>query len=901
MFEDAREALVKAYYEWRVVYGSELPVKQAEEARLVARMQSALEETPWTAVLEALDEAYRCWAGELTRRAALGQAALERAEAQEAELLAQLQALKSAREPEPPRLEDHAAARRCLAERGIAFAPLYAAAEFHEAVPAPMRERIEAALTEMGLLDALLLDGEAGAAELPPEMYGAVLVPDPQFMVPTLADYLRPAAGCGVSEARVADVLSSVVIDESFYGDAGDEAALSLGVASGSYRIGGVHGRAARRGEALYIGAEARKRYRRRQIAETQEQLAQAETAVRTAQEALQALQRQMEAAEQARRDFPSEAACAQAHRVWQERLQSVALQEERVRDKDAQKKAVVLELRALQEKLRAMSAPIALPLRVEAYGEAIEAARSYGRELQEAELLQRDLKNALGTQARLKEELSYVAAEADELHGASLQQESRCKELTLKWEKVQERLEAMGAKEEQRKLDAMLARLARLPEEIKAQLAVQNKAQFEQRAALKRCETLAAKQAFYERLSEQWQVILAEELRLALTPKARADDADRQALETAWRQERADLAELLAHLNGCFFREQGALLEYGMQLRTSDVSVGERPPLPAEEAEGMEQEWQALYAQRQRTLVVSTGGGRTQSPYQQMQALEVRITQQQALLSEQDKRLYEEIIMNSIGRIISQRIHAAELWIEKMNRLMQQRDTSSGLKFKLEWKTRVAEQDGELDVQELVGLLHADPALLKQQDMDKMARHFQTRIARAKEESAERAAEPDSFQAAVRDLLDYRKWFQFRLFYDQGEKIRRRELTDRVFFKFSGGEKAMAMYIPLFSAAYSRYQEAGEDAPYLITLDEAFAGVDEKNIRDMFGLVEQLQFNYIMNSQALWGDYDTVPSLNIYELLRPANAPYVTVVRYHWDGAARTAALEEAQGEVDA
>ncbi len=64
--------------------------------------------------------------------------------------------------------------------------------------------------------------------------------------------------------------------------------------------------------------------------------------------------------------------------------------------------------------------------------------------------------------------------------------------------------------------------------------------------------------------------------------------------------------------------------------------------------------------------------------------------------------------------------------------------------------------------------------------------------------------------------------------------------------------ERDLAMYIPLFSAAYSRYSDARPDAPRIISLDEAFAGVDENNIRDMFDLLEKLGFNYIMNSQAL-------------------------------------------------
>ena len=58
-----------------------------------------------------------------------------------------------------------------------------------------------------------------------------------------------------------------------------------------------------------------------------------------------------------------------------------------------------------------------------------------------------------------------------------------------------------------------------------------------------------------------------------------------------------------------------------------------------------------------------------------------------------------------------------------------------------------------------------------------------------------------------------------------------------------------------------------------MIALDEAFAGVDDKNISSMFALVHKLDFDYIMNSQALWGCFDTVRGLRIAELLRPQNS----------------------------
>lgn len=74
-------------------------------------------------------------------------------------------------------------------------------------------------------------------------------------------------------------------------------------------------------------------------------------------------------------------------------------------------------------------------------------------------------------------------------------------------------------------------------------------------------------------------------------------------------------------------------------------------------------------------------------------------------------------------------------------------------------------------------------------------------------------------------------------------------------------------------------------DHPRIIALDEAFAGVDDKNISSMFKLVEDMDFDYIMNSQALWGCFETVPALRISELLRPLNAQVITVIHYTWNG----------------
>ena len=46
-----------------------------------------------------------------------------------------------------------------------------------------------------------------------------------------------------------------------------------------------------------------------------------------------------------------------------------------------------------------------------------------------------------------------------------------------------------------------------------------------------------------------------------------------------------------------------------------------------------------------------------------------------------------------------------------------------------------------------------------------------------------------------------------------------------------------------------AKYAGARPDAPKLISLDEAFAGVDETNIRDMFRLMVEFEFNFMINS----------------------------------------------------
>lgn len=258
-------------------------------------------------------------------------------------------------------------------------------------------------------------------------------------------------------------------------------------------------------------------------------------------------------------------------------------------------------------------------------------------------------------------------------------------------------------------------------------------------------------------------------------------------------------------------------------------------------------------------------------------------IEDQKLLLEEKDRELIEEILINTISKKIRNRIHDSKSWVTRINRYMDGMNTSSGLKLSLNWQSKAGETEDELNSEKLVSLMERDVRLLRDEDKQALSKHFESKINLARKR-AELEETFESFHQIMSQIMDFRSWFTFKIMVQkQGE--RKKELTNNIFNTYSGGEKAMSMYIPLFSALAAKYEGGRKDAPHIIALDEAFAGVDENNIENMFELIRNFKFDYIMNSQVLWGDYPSVPSLAIYELFRPENAPFVTVVSYEWNG----------------
>ncbi|TCP29990.1 uncharacterized protein (TIGR02680 family) [Scopulibacillus darangshiensis] len=808
-----------------------------------------------------------------------------------AKLEEELSSWKNMTDPEPPTDPATKDARRKLEESGQAFLPFYAAVEFQDHVTQEQRERIESSLTHMGLLDALIADKSTV-----PE-HDRIFRPNPQMMAHTLADYLRPdlSPNASVSLENVDRVLRSILIDDA---SAGSEGLVSIDE-SGRFIMSLIEGHAPPAKAAQFIGRTARGRYRKEKISELEMAVAEEKGELERLQAEIGQFEEKVKEVRDAQAAFPTDKDLVESFsQIRKKQLEIEQKVKERAR-MDERLKTMDYAFKKMKYEIDGQTAELDFPMTSTAYFEAAAMMRQYERDLGELVTTDLECRNLMRHIAQLNELIQHKAAEVDDIKGECNELEDRIKRTEMHIESIQEQLEKMGAEDIRRQIQDVQKRLASIEEELNSHRERLPRVQTELQYTREKLAALNEDRTFWENMYEAWIAAFEKESDRSFVEITQEDaiwksaEAVKQNLGLFYEQhERAKVTE---QLTKAYYSEQPDLMEYRLseyedRLKSLDWMDGKEWP---DEKNVMIEKWKQLTA---RNVIEMDYQGQRVSPYFVKEAVEADINRNQDNLRENDRELYEEIILHSVGGMLRSRIQRAERWVKEMNRLMHKRNSSMGLTFSIKWKPRTAEAEEELDTHDLVELLRMNPRLLKESDLENVTRHFRSKIDRAKELIDDNSAS-NTLHQVLKEVLDYRKWFSFILSYKrENEPVR--ELTNHAFYQFSGGEKAMAMYIPLFTAAYSRYQEADEAAPYIISLDEAFAGVDEMNIRDMFEVVEELDFNYIMNSQALWGDYDTVSELSICELVRPKNADFVTVIHYHWDGHTRRYVDEMSRSE---
>ncbi|TCS84480.1 TIGR02680 family protein [Tepidibacillus fermentans] len=888
-FEEERERYLAIFHSWRN-QNRRLFLGDEEIQLVAARIGQIYEEFQLEDIKTPVRNRYNEIYQNIQKEMIKSQQQLEEKQMEIEQKKVELKEWREKIDPEPERHPDTIEARNTLEKQNIPYLPFFSAVEFRKEVSQEQRERIEAAITEMGLLDALIIPEKYSVNVL----HDRVIRVNPQFFGYTLADLLdpTPVEGIDVTAEDIDLVLRSIVIAEKA------DHYVSI-TEDGRYQIGLLEGHAMKRGQAIYIGKESRKQYRLQMIVQIEEEIVTLEEKRNQFKQQLEQWKTQLAELETEFLAFPSDKELKAIYYELEDSRRELKFLQEEARRKNERVKRELDQLQLIKNQIRQLTEGLTLPTQDDAYESARKALLDYQQQLRDLESVYKDYQHSKQSRFQYQQNLDEIKFDVDELKGEINQIEGEIERYNLHLQQIEQRLQELGAEEIRQKIEETVRRLEQIPDQIK-QLIAKRQDLFHQ---IENTEKEISKNnleiEFFEQLVQKWLAVFTEDDRLQLVdqiedPSVWSDEEQIVNRANMVLHHFGNLIQTLdrekvnGRLTNAYYMEQGVLVEYRL---TQDTIFEIKEELEIDD-ENLHMKWEQLKQKARRIQLLMEYNGNRVSPYYVLEQIEKDIELQKMILSEKDRELYEEIILNSVGRIIRARINRAEQWVEKINQLMAERDTSSGLTFSIRWKPKTADVEEEMDTKDLVDLLRLDPRLLKEEDLNRITRHFQSKITRAKEVLEDKGY-GETLHQMIKEMLDYRKWFSFTLYYKrEGEP--KRELTNNVFYTFSGGEKAMAMYIPLFSAAYSRYLESREDAPYIISLDEAFAGVDENNIRDMFDLVEKLGFNYIFNSQALWGDYDTVSQLSICELVRPKNASFVTVVRYYWDGKAMHLFKEE-------
>lgn len=779
---------------------------------------------------------------------------------------------EQSREPEPPRSEARMRSRSRLAELG--GAPLYAACDFAADIGEEQRARIEEALERSGLLDAWIRPdgsiGEAGEGE-----EDSWLRPAPAESGATLADVLvaDPPADSGLDAALIGNILRSLSWTETAEMEMIGVSGLISG--DGSYRLGPLAGRALSKPRAAFIGKETRKRTRLLEITRLQQELERLGDSLYLLEKRRAAVSEAEQLLAEEKAAFPSAAGLEETRKelhAAEHALHAALQQEQRMLERFKSKSE---ELRRWQRELIEATSAWSRLRREQELAAALKSLGEYESGLSELASLWRQHQAVEAAAARLAEEQDGIALELEDETQLEDELDERRREQRGRTEALQRIIDELGLADVARRLELLrqeLLELNRMIRELDATLEDYKEAASRADARLgllreqvqdrdtdvRQAEGLLQLE-LGRGLVENWKsrtATIHEDAGVAPTSLLRSVASDIRG-EYASMFEGRNIENITNRLIEETTAVRMQLTEYVLELATDE--------------------------QTGRFLVWSMRNpSQPQSPQRVLQELQEQEEEQSALLSERDRVLFEEVILRSVGKAIRQRIHRAEQWVREMNRLMEERETSSGLRLKLEWEPKAAANEEQLDVHDLVQLLKRDSQRLREDEIDAMIRHFREQIRVAKQTAQN---EQESLRLHLYRVLDYRNWFRFELKSRKGTQTGYRPLTDARFNVMSGGEKAMAMYIPLFAAAWSRYSDAKVDAPRLISLDEAFAGVDEENMRDMFKLLTDMGFDYMMTSQVLWGCYDTVPSLAIYEISRPKDVDFVTLFHYRWNG----------------
>lgn len=721
------------------------------------------------------------------------------------------------------------------------------------------RAGVEAALEAAGLLDALVLpDGTT----LAPDTLDVVLVPGSVVASgPSLAALLQPEPDSPVPPETVRGLLESIATS-------GDGPAV-VG-RDGAFVLGPLRGRSSKP-VAQYVGASARAAERLRRLAELDAQIVEARDRQVTAERHAKAVDTRLQALRTWLKATPDGRAVLDAWRALggataaRDEARLVAAQAAREAERSRRR---LVELTERAQAL-ATSADVT-PDRdaVRARISEVDATRAgLGR-------LPREAKAALELLVSWREAVAELAEDTAAANGAATAAETA--QSTLVVAEASYVAAKAAADPELRELDAKIAeataqRHSATVEVERLRASVQTLIGAQATAA-EQVHTAESAMAEAEAHAQQVASALRQLASVTgLVDAAVAEPGIAASLLSA--PEGSALTSLAKRCQQLVAQQPTATvteLYQAAELARTTPAADLDPRLVVEHDELWSAQAELNAAQAPITAVVDN--------------LAARVAEDRTLLSTKERKLFEVHLLGDLGEALRTRLAEASDLIAATNRILNDVKTSQGIRVRIDWAVR---EDADAGTAEAVRLL------LRMSQLSGAERDRLRDLMHGIIESSRAVAPEKSYTEHLATALDYRLWHQVTV------RITRPEwtgtykmLTSRT--GLSQGEQKVVCYLPLFAAAAAHFTSlAGDRAPHaprFILLDDAFPKIDVRTHPLLFGLLVDLDLDFVITSERLWGDTDRVPSLAIYETLRAPGEVGVAQYHYHWDGTRRHA-----------
>ncbi|SCF89025.1 TIGR02680 family protein [Streptomyces sp. Ncost-T10-10d] len=761
------------------------------------------------------------------------------------------------REPQPP------ATRTPGLRETLPGAPLWRLVDFRDELPEADRAGLEAALEASGLLDAWVLpDGSALAVD----GHDILLSPsNGPVSGPSLADVLCPAVDHGDRQAAAVDEVTVTRLLAVIGFDGGGEAATWV-APDGRFRVGALTGTWAKPA-ATYIGEGAREAARRARVAMLGIELAslrEESENLAARSEAIAARRRRLDA-ELA--DVPDESSLTKAHALVSAAAGTVRKARARYEGRAAEVTEAAEHAERAAAELAEAAADLGLPAdragltavrhalgslatALAALWPALREQREAARQADDERAEAAEAEQRVIDLAQRAEESAREAAAADERHrtlrstvGAAVAELQRRLAETAEAQRICE-TDQKNARQRHAQADREASRAEGRIEQLEKDLAEAVDARAEAIAALQR---FTATGLVAVALPEA-TVPASDDGHWAATPAiafARAIDSGLSSVDdtdAAWERVQRRLGEELKTL-------QDTLSRHGHSASARMVEDG--------------------------MVVDIVYQGRERAVPELADALATEVGELTRILSAHEREILETHLIAEVAGTLQELIGASERQVRDMNTELEDRPTSTGMRLRLVWRASRKAPSGLAQARER---LRQSADAWTSEDRAAVGEFLQAQIARQQSDEGS-GSRLEHLTAA----LDYRSWHEFGV--ERHQHGRWVPATGPA----SGGERVLAVSVPLFAAASSHYASAGSPhAPRLVTLDEAFAGVDDDSRAKCLGLLSAFDLDVVMTSEREWACYPQVPGIAIAQLSRIDEVAAVLVTRWEWDGTRR-------------